>query len=86
MGVSIFWSKTIPTEHFITPGGRSAMHQVLLDQGLYGTLDASDIPALLQFARCGTEDMKPHPEMRRFFHILVRAIRRHGRIILGFGY
>jgi hypothetical protein len=89
MGVSIGWQPIEPTTRWITPGWRSMMHQLLLDNNLYGQLDKSDIPTLLEVGRKQMRGVKDPPfdhadDIQKAFQSLVRAIRKHGSIVVIF--
>jgi hypothetical protein len=76
VGVSIKWHPVPvdPKTHDITPGARSMMHQMLLDAGLYGRLDASALPILTELAADSTGDVQASLNKLR------AAITKHGAI------
>lgn len=80
MGVSIWWSLT-PKQHDITPGARSAFAALLEQKNLFGELGPSDIGAIAHVAAFCDDD-----EMRRALVTLIKAIEKHGAIIVGSGY
>lgn len=80
MGVSISWYPVDPHPRDITPGPRSMMHQLLLDNSLYGQLGKSDIPVLLKLGR-GSGG-----EIQKAFQALARALRKHGSIIVTYDF
>lgn len=85
MGVSIGWQTVIGRTHWITPGWRSMMHQLLIDNDLYGDLDRRDIPLLLKVGREQRKGIAEPPfdyadDIRKAFQSIARAIRRHGTV------
>lgn len=87
MGVSIGWQPVEPKTRWVTPGWRSMMHQLLLDNNLYGQLDKSDIPLLLKLGREQMKGIKDPPfdysdSIHAAFKALARAIRKHGSIVV----
>lgn len=87
MGVSIGYQPVEPRTYWITPGWRSKMHGLLLDNGLYGQLGKSDIPTLRRVGHDQRKGVEPPPfdysdDIRAAFDKLVRAIRKHGQIVV----
>lgn len=87
MGVSIGYQPIEPKTTWITPGWRSMMHQLLLDNNLYGLLDKNDIPLLLKIGKEQCKGTRDPPfdyaeDIHAAFRTLVRAIRRHGSVVV----
>lgn len=83
MGVSIFIEQTSGRRLDVTPGWRSKLHSMLLDNGLYGHLDRGDIPRLCHLALCQRLEEEKMPwawsgEIAEKCFKIVRYIERCG--------
>lgn len=89
MGVSIGYQVDKSRTTWITPGWRSMMHGLLLENGLYGILSREDIPTLLKIGREQCRGNREPPfdyadDTHDAFKSLVRAIRKHGAVTVIF--
>lgn len=88
MGVSLGWYPLEPERvRPLNVGWRSMMHSLLSDNGLIGALDKDDIPALRRLGREQCKGMKSPPfdyadDIKKAFEVLIRAIRKHGSIVV----
>ncbi len=80
MGVSIWWSLP-PKQHDITPGARSEFNALLERGGVYGEQGVGDIGNIAHLAAfCGDN------ETRLALVAIIKAIEKHGTIIVGRDY
>jgi len=73
MGVSIGYQITVGKTHDITPGARSHMYQIMLDKGLIGLLDDTDLDLLEEAAKDDWVGEK--------FQILIDVIKKRGSVL-----
>jgi hypothetical protein len=91
MGVSIGWQPMDPEPRWLDIGWRSMMHQLLLDNGLYGRLDRDDIPLLRKIGRTQYRGVKEPPfdhadDIQKAFEDLIRAIRKYDVILVTYAF
>lgn len=86
MGVSLFWTTHKSNkEHPLTVGWRSMMYQMLLDNGLLGSLSDRHIPTLEDVAARQMKGVNDPPfdhadDIAEAFQQIIKAIKKHGSI------
>lgn len=91
MGVSIGWQRTEPRTNWLTPGWRSMMHELLMDNGMYGVLYPSHAPLLREVGDKQMKGLRDPPfdysdDIKACFEELATALEKHGEIVVVYAF